>query len=53
MFATRLQASQSAQETIDLFRCEKNHHEKQVFSFGFLQGSGAEIDTLVTAGCNN
>jgi len=43
VFATRLQ-------TIDLFRCEKKHHEKQVISFAYHQALGVENDTLVNGG---
>jgi len=47
VFATRLQTSQSEHETIDLFRCVKKHHEKQVISFRYLQAFGIDKDTLV------
>jgi len=50
VFATRLQTSQSAHETIELFKCEKKQHKKQVNSFGYLQAWGVENDTLVNRG---
>ena len=50
VFATRLQTSQSAHETSNLFRREKKHHEKKVISFGYLQALGVENGTLVNAG---
>jgi len=37
-------------ETVNLFRWEKNHREKQTISFGDLQALGVEKDTLVNGG---
>ena len=50
VFGTRLQTFQSAHETINLFRCEKKHHEKQVTSFSYLQALGVENDTMLNGG---
>jgi len=37
VFATILQTPQSAHETINIFKCEKEHHEEQIIRFGYHQ----------------